>query len=133
MTPTSRHQLASLSLFLEFCKYVFGPILHTAEEAHCSQPANAHFPPRALIGRFSITWPVLRSHWSSRHYQPDCEAAPAFSLFHTHSWSGCLMSSSCHDSHHCHKHHHCHPSSSSAMHCNEQIDILCQILVSLGL
>ena len=44
-------QLISLSLFPELCKYVFVPILHTAEEAHCAQPANAHFPPLALIGR----------------------------------------------------------------------------------
>ena len=61
-----------------------------------------------------ITWATLGSDWSSRHYEPECEAAPACSLFHTHSWSGCIMSSSdfCHYHHqrqpHCRCRHHYH-------------------------
>ena len=89
-----------------------------ANPAHCRggtlcTACKCSFPSARSDWSIEITWPILCSHWSSRHYQPDCEAAPACcSLFHTHSWSGCFMSSY-HFSPHHHNIHHDHSSLSN--------------------
>ena len=99
MIPTAANFFMIISRIVQICI--------CANPAHCRggtlcTACKCSFPFVLSDWLGEITWATLCSHWSSRHY---CEAAPACSLFHTHFWSGCLMSSS---GHYCNQHH-CHP------------------------